>query len=70
MAGLIPLSGFWAKDEILVGLDHAHNDGAFCSSLLITLPITAMYMARVFMLTFLGKPKDQHVHEHAHESPS
>ena len=36
---------------------------------LITLPITALYMMRVFMLTFLGKPKDEHVHEHAHESP-
>jgi NADH-quinone oxidoreductase subunit L len=67
MAGLIPFSGFWAKDEILVGLDHAHKDGAFYL-VLITLPITAMYMARVFILTFLGKPKDEHVHEHAHES--
>ena len=27
-----------------------------------------MYMLRVFMLTFLGEPKDHHVHEHAHES--
>jgi NADH-quinone oxidoreductase subunit L len=67
MAGLIPFSGFWAKDEILVGLDHAHKDAAYVL-VLITLPITAMYMARVFILTFLGKPKDEHVYEHAHES--
>ena len=36
---------------------------------LITLPITAMYMMRVYLLTFFGEPKDQHVYEHAHESP-
>jgi NADH-quinone oxidoreductase subunit L len=67
MAGLVPLSGFWAKDEILVGLDHAQETGALII-VLITLPITAMYMARVFILTFLGQPKDHHVQEHAHES--
>jgi NADH-quinone oxidoreductase subunit L len=67
MAGLVPLSGFWAKDEILVGLDHAHETGALVI-VFITLPITAMYMARVFILTFMGTPKDHHVHEHAHES--
>jgi NADH-quinone oxidoreductase subunit L len=37
------------------------------SLILITLPITAMYMWRVYSLTFLGEPKDHHVHEHAHE---
>ncbi len=26
-------------------------------------------MFRLFAMTFLGKPKDHHVHEHAHESP-
>lgn len=67
MAGLFPLSGFWAKDEILVGLDHAHQTGALWL-VILTLPITAMYMARVFILTFLGEPKDEHVYEHAHES--
>ena len=67
MAGLVPLSGFWAKDEILVGLRHADNTGALVI-VLITLPITAMYMARLFILTFLGEPKDHHVQEHAHES--
>ena len=28
-----------------------------------------MYMVRVYMLTFLGEPKDHHAYEHAHESP-
>jgi NADH-quinone oxidoreductase subunit L len=66
MAGLPVLSGFWAKDEIL----HAMLDdrGAFALALL-TLPVTALYMTRVFILTFLGEPKDEEAHAHAHESP-
>jgi proton-translocating NADH-quinone oxidoreductase chain L len=31
--------------------------------------ITPFYMGRCFFLTFLGKPRDKHVHEHAHEAP-
>jgi NADH:ubiquinone oxidoreductase subunit 5 (subunit L)/multisubunit Na+/H+ antiporter MnhA subunit len=31
--------------------------------------ITPFYMGRCFMLTFMGKPRDQHIHDHAHESP-
>ena len=27
-----------------------------------------MYMCALYMLTFMGEPKDHHVHEHAHES--
>jgi NADH-quinone oxidoreductase subunit L len=66
MAGLPFLAGFWAKDEILVAL--LDNKAAFVL-VLITLPVTAMYMTRVFILTFLGEPKDQEAHEHAHEGP-
>lgn len=68
MAGVVPLSGFWAKDEILVAIDHAHYDYVFWL-LVISLPITALYMTRVVLLTFFGEPRDKHVHEHAHESP-
>ncbi len=67
MAGLAPLSGFFAKDEILVAAKD-FNWGVMVL-LLISLPITAMYMVRVFMLTFLGEPKDHHAYDHAHESP-
>ncbi|MCL2330267.1 MAG: NADH-quinone oxidoreductase subunit L [Phycisphaerae bacterium] len=31
--------------------------------------ITPFYMMRAWWLTFMGKPRDHHVHEHAHESP-
>jgi NADH-quinone oxidoreductase subunit L len=31
--------------------------------------ITAFYMFRLWYLTFIGKPRDHHIYEHAHESP-
>jgi len=66
MAGLPFLAGFWAKDEILVAL--LENRAAF-ALVLLTLPMTALYMARVFILTFLGETKDEEARELAHESP-
>ena len=35
----------------------------------VTAGMTAFYMFRMWFLTFTGKPRDHHVHEHAHESP-
>jgi NADH-quinone oxidoreductase subunit L len=65
MAGLAPLSGFFAKDEILV---MAEDFSPIVLVLLIlTLPVTALYMWRLYRLTFLGEPRDHHVHDHAHE---
>jgi NADH-quinone oxidoreductase subunit L len=69
MAGLIPLSGFWAKDEILVGIRNGNMNTFVLIVTFVTLPITALYMIRVVMLTFFEKPKDQHAYDHAHESP-
>jgi NADH-quinone oxidoreductase subunit L len=67
MAGMVPLSGFFAKDEILVKAeDYSY---IVLVLVLITLPITAAYMLRVYLLTFRGEPKDHHVHDHAHEMP-
>ncbi len=66
MAGFPLISGFWAKDEILVS---ALDNRAVFSLLLVSLPVTAMYMTRLFILTFLGEPKDKEAIEHAHESP-
>jgi NADH-quinone oxidoreductase subunit L len=54
MAGMIPLSGFWAKDEILVAAEDSY---LVLILLLITLPITAMYMLRLYILTFTGIPR-------------
>ena len=36
---------------------------------LIIAYVTPFYMMRAWWLTFMGKPRDHHVHEHAHESP-
>ena len=68
MAGLVPLSGYWAKDEILAGVYHGNLNYVVLVTVMISLPITAIYMARLVMLTFFSNVKDQHVHDHAHES--
>ncbi len=36
---------------------------------LITAYVTPFYMMRAWWMTFMGKPRDHHVHDHAHESP-
>ena len=36
---------------------------------LVTAGITTFYMFRMWFMTFTGKPRDEHVYEHAHESP-
>ena len=35
----------------------------------MTAGITTFYMFRMWFMTFTGEPRDQHVYEHAHESP-
>jgi NADH-quinone oxidoreductase subunit L len=67
MIGIIPLSGFWAKDEVLVAVEHEQNIVIY-GLLLLSLVITGLYMTRLFILTFLFEPKDRHVNDHAHES--
>ncbi len=65
LAGIIPLAGFWSKDEILATLGHEGYTvvmwiaiaGAF---------VTAFYMTRAVALTFFGTYKG---HGHPHESP-
>ena len=66
LAGVIPLAGFFSKDEILASLNHEGYTtvlwigvaGAF---------VTAFYMTRAVTLTFHGEYKG---HGHPHESPS
>ncbi len=68
LAGIIPLAGFWSKDEILhTALSHAPL--AVYVLLAGTAVLTAIYTTRLVLLTFFGQPRNQHAHEHAHESP-
>jgi NADH-quinone oxidoreductase subunit L len=75
----VGLSGFYSKDMILA---HAgafstlatHDGGSKWYWLFFILPaviayITAFYMMRCWTLTFWGKPRNQHLYDHAHESP-
>jgi len=67
LAGVIPLAGFWSKDEVL----HAAQswDGSWALILLgLAAIVTAFYTTRLFIRTFLGQPKDQRIYDHTHES--
>ncbi len=68
IAGIPPLAGFWSKDEILAGaFVHGHKVIWFVGT--FTAFLTAFYMFRLIFLTFFGEPRDEHIHEIAHESP-
>ena len=69
ISGLFPFSGFWSKDEILAAT--FMKGGGFivlwAVGLLVAL-LTAFYMTRLFVMTFLGEPRwGDGVHPH--ESP-
>ncbi len=67
MAGIVPLAGFWAKDEILNVAGDEQNFVVY-GLLMLSVFITALYMTRVVILTFLGEPRDREAHEHAHDA--
>jgi NADH-quinone oxidoreductase subunit L len=73
IAGIPLFSGWYSKDAILaqaLGFVYVHPlHGLLFLLPLLTAGITAFYMARMWFLTFAGKPRDHHVYEHAHESP-
>jgi NADH-quinone oxidoreductase subunit L len=70
----IPLfSGWYSKDAILanaMGFGRAYPEHLLLFLLpLVTAGITTFYMFRLWFMTFTGKPRDEHVYAHAHESP-
>ncbi|MNR81360.1 NADH-quinone oxidoreductase subunit 12 [compost metagenome] len=73
IAGLPPLAGFFSKEAILTNAFIAGHYQTWLYGIyaiaLVTSGLTAFYMFRMFFLTFHGKPRDQHIHDHAHESP-
>ena len=68
-------SGFWSKDKILAGVlgramewNSIHHYILFGLALLAAC-ITAFYMFRLIFMTFFGEPRNQEMHNMAHESP-
>ncbi len=68
IAGLPFGSGYYSKDMILAAVWH-HSHPMFWILLSAAL-MTAFYMTRLFVLTFLGDDRDHEKHHHAHESPA
>jgi NADH-quinone oxidoreductase subunit L len=76
IAGTPLFSGWYSKDAILAEALRfvTERQGNHVHFLLFGLPLitaglTTFYMYRMWFLTFTGKPRDEHVAEHAHESP-
>jgi len=73
IAGVPGFSGFFSKDMILAaalefGMRNPQHYILFFGAL-FTAGMTAFYMFRLVIMAFLGKPKDHHKFDHAHESP-
>ena len=70
LSGIVPLAGFWSKDEILSALRHASHEAGTIGHAgwggiylliyvvaLLTAGLTAFYTGRAFFLTFFGPDK-------------
>ena len=67
LAGVIPLAGFFTKDEVLLRiLEYRHP--VFIVLALFGVVLSALYMARLTFATFFGESKSDH--SDVHESPS
>lgn len=72
-SSLFAFSGYFSKDAV-VATSLAFVKGNPSHFLLFIMPlltagITAFYMFRLWFYTFAGKPRDQHIYDHCHESP-
>ena len=71
ISGVPLFSGFLSKDGILAGtfaFGYITGQWFFAIVGYFVALLTAFYMFRLVILTFHGKPRDQHKYEHAHES--
>ena len=70
---VLGFSGYYSKDAILAQALLFSRTNPQHSILYVAVAggafITAFYMFRLWFMTFAGAPRDQHVFEHAHESP-
>ena len=73
ISGVPFTSGFLSKDEILAGtLAFGGLTGHYLIPIVgfLVAGLTAFYMFRLVILTFMGEHKDAHRLEHVHESPA
>lgn len=66
LSGIPPLSGFWSKDEILLGAFASGHMGLYILGSVVAF-MTAFYMFRLIFVAFFGENSGG---EHAHESPA
>ncbi len=66
LSGIPPLSGFWSKDEILLGAFASGHTGLYVLGSVVAF-MTAFYMFRLIFVAFFGENNGG---EHAHESPA
>lgn len=66
LSGIPPLSGFWSKDEILLGAFASGHTGLYVLGSVVAF-MTAFYMFRLIFVAFFGANNGG---EHAHESPA
>jgi NADH-quinone oxidoreductase subunit L len=67
LAGIPPLAGFFAKDQILEIANHTGRTWIYLLGTLGAL-LSALYIGRLVFLAFFGSPRSEEA-EHAHESP-
>ena len=67
LAGVVPLAGFFTKDEVLLHVLE-HLPPVYIVLALAGVALSALYMARVTFVAFLGEPKSDH--SEVHESPA
>jgi NADH-quinone oxidoreductase subunit L len=73
---IVGFSGYYSKDAILeqaMSLWMTNKwigpAGVFFILALSGAALTSCYMFRMWFMTFVGKPRDEHAYAHAHESP-
>ena len=73
ISGIPLFSGWYSKDAVLNAafgfVYHNHAHYLLFVLPLVTAGMTTFYMFRMWYMTFLGMPRDHHIHQEAHESP-
>ena len=75
LIGIIPMSGFWSKDEILLGAWNGNDhlalwiNRATYISLMVGVAVTAFYTVRMVILTFYGQFRGEITQETAAPLP-